>query len=215
MTLVVNQIFYSLQGESTYAGRPCVFIRLTGCNLRCAYCDTTYAYDQGRAYEIDRIADIVQGYGCPIVEITGGEPLMQEETPLLADRLLSNNFQVLIETNGSLNIDRVSSRCTRIVDIKCPSSGEDKKNDLENLNRLSARDELKFVIADRGDYEFACNIVQSREIEQPASDKIHFAPVFDRLLPRELSRWILDDRLNVRLQLQIHKHIWDPDQRGV
>ncbi len=215
MALIVNEIFYSLQGESTHAGRPCVFIRLTGCNLRCAYCDTTHAYEEGQEYDVDRIVEIAQSYGCSLVEITGGEPLMQEETPLLVERLLSKNFQVLVETNGSLDISRVSARCTRIVDIKCPSSGEEARNDLQNLNRLSPNDELKFVIADRTDYTFARRIVESHETEQLITAKIHFSPVFGKLSPCELSRWILDDRLSVRLQLQIHKYIWDPDQRGV
>lgn len=215
MSLVVNEIFYSLQGESTHAGRPCVFIRLTGCNLRCAYCDTTHAYEEGRAHDVHRIVEIAQSYGCPLVEITGGEPLMQEQTPLLVEQLLSKNFQVLIETNGSLDISRVNARCTRIVDIKCPSSREEARNDLQNLNLLSPNDELKFVIADRTDYAFARKIVESHETAQLNTAKIHFSPVFGKLSPRELSRWILDDRLNVRLQLQIHKYIWDPYRRGV
>lgn len=214
MALMVNEIFYSLQGESTHAGRPCVFVRLSGCNLRCAYCDSAHAYEPGRSRRIDWIVELVQSYGVGLVEITGGEPLMQADTPRLARRLLDNDFQVLVETNGSLDIDLVSTRCTRVVDIKCPSSGEEASNDLQNLNRLTPGDELKFVIGDEADYAFACGIIESFEARKHVGP-IHFAPVFGRQPARDLARWILDDRLDVRLQLQIHKQIWDPDQRGV
>src|SRR4030042_5346422 len=146
MALTVNEIFYSIQGESTYAGRPCVFIRLTGCNLRCSYCDTQYAYHDGEKLNIREIINKVALYGCPLVEVTGGEPLLQEETPYLTSQLLGTGYKVLIETNGSQDISRVDSRCVRIGDIKCPPSGEKDKNDLANLNRLTDEDELKFVI---------------------------------------------------------------------
>ena len=154
-SLKVNEIFYSLQGESSYAGRPCVFIRLTGCNLRCSYCDTRYAYEEGTDMELDLIVDQVSSYRCPLVEITGGEPLIQAETPALIRRLLEKNFKVLLETNGSQNIQRVDDRCIKVVDMKCPSSGMEARNDLENLKKLGSDDELKFVIGNRIDFEYA------------------------------------------------------------
>ncbi len=213
--MIVNEIFYSIQGESSFAGQPCVFVRLTGCNLRCSYCDTRHAYDEGREYSVDRILEIVQSYRCPLVEITGGEPLLQEETPVLVDKLLAKNFRVLMETNGSMDIQRVSDGCIRIVDIKCPSSGEQTKNDFENLDRLSGRDELKFVIAHRADFDFASDLVWSRKRNRPGPGRIHFSPVFGKIPPATLAGWILEDHLDVRLQLQIHKYIWDPGNRGV
>ena len=215
MALVVNEIFHSIQGESTHAGRPCVFIRLTGCNLRCAYCDTVYAYDEGEPWEIEQIAERAESFGCSLIEITGGEPLVQADTPALVERLLGGGHQVLMETNGSLDISRVDSRCTRIMDIKCPSSGHTECNDLDNLKRLTANDELKFVIGDRDDYRFARRMVQSPAVAGAATDHILFSPIFNRLSPSDLAQWILADRLDVRLQLQLHKHIWDPNRRGV
>jgi 7-carboxy-7-deazaguanine synthase len=156
--LKVNEIFYSIQGESSYAGLPCVFVRLTGCNLRCSYCDASYAYEEGKDLEIGEIIDRVKSYRCRLVEITGGEPLIQKDTPHLIYALLEKGLEVLLETNGSLDISLVDGRCTKIVDIKCPSSGEDKKNDLGNLKRLSVKDEIKFVIGSREDYLYAQNI---------------------------------------------------------
>ncbi|MEZ4549036.1 MAG: radical SAM protein [Desulfobacterales bacterium] len=153
--LTVNEIFYSLQGESLYAGLPCVFVRLTGCNLRCSYCDTTYAYASGTVLSIRNILDQTRQYQCRLFEITGGEPLCQPNTPALVDALLSAGYTVLMETNGTRDIRMVDSRCIKILDIKCPGSGESDKNDFENLNRLSANDQVKFVITDRADYEFA------------------------------------------------------------
>ena len=215
MALRVNEIFYSIQGESSFAGQPCVFIRLAGCNLRCSYCDTQYAYDAGAQYDLGQLVDIVQAYQCPLVEITGGEPLLQAETPRLVDRLLARSLRVLVETNGSLDISKLSALSVRIVDIKCPSSGEQASNDLDNLARLSAQDELKFVISDRADYEFVRNILFAAPPAGLRSDKIHLAAVFGKLRPATLAKWILDDRLAVRLQLQLHKYIWNPEKRGV
>jgi 7-carboxy-7-deazaguanine synthase len=215
VSLIVNEIFHSIQGESSFAGRPCVFVRLTGCNLRCSYCDTKYAYNEGDAYEISAILKIIQSYNCRLVEITGGEPLIQEETSDLADALIAIGFEVLIETNGSLDINKVNTACSRIVDIKCPSSGEYKKNDLNNFMRLSENDELKFVIGDRIDYEFARDLLKKNKAAYPRNGKIHFSPVYAKMQPEILARWILEDCLDVRLQLQLHKYIWDPDTRGV
>jgi len=215
--LLVNEIFYSIQGESSYAGRPCVFVRLTGCNLRCVYCDTRYAYDEGELMDIGAITERVEGFGCPVVEITGGEPLIQEDTPELVSRLLFLGYTVLLETNGSRNIGLVDPRCVKIVDFKCPSSGESHSNDLENLSRLRSHDEIKCVIADRADYLFAGEIVDAVRLRHGSSHgcTINFSPVFGRLDPKELVEWMLADRLRVRLNLQLHKYIWSPDQRGV
>lgn len=215
MALTVNEIFYSIQGESTYSGKPCVFIRLAGCNLRCSYCDTQYAYHDGEKLNIREIINKVALYGCPLVEVTGGEPLLQEETPYLISQLLGKGYKVLIETNGSQDISQVDSRCVRIVDIKCPSSGEKEKNFLANLNKLTDEDELKFVIGDREDYEYAKDILNLFGHGSSGKIAVHFSPSFGRMDPKELAGWILDDRLNVRLHLQLHKYIWTPGQRGV
>lgn len=217
MALKVNEIFYSIQGESTYAGLPCVFVRLAGCNLRCSYCDTRYAYDEGRNYEIPEILESVGRFGCRLIEVTGGEPLIQEETPALISRLLAGGYSVLMETNGSLDISPVDPGCARIVDIKCPSSGMERQNDLRNMERLSAKDELKFVIGSLEDYEFAKKFLSNLLSVQsaPREVKAGFSPVFGELHPRTLAGWILEDRLPVRLSLQLHKLIWDPEKRGV
>ncbi|MCP4568025.1 MAG: radical SAM protein, partial [FCB group bacterium] len=159
MALKVNEIFYSIQGESTYVGRPCVFVRLTGCNLRCTFCDTQYAYDKGELMKIADIIDHVSSYRCPLVEITGGEPLIQKETPLLIQGLIEQGHEVLLETNGTRDIRPVDERCVKIVDVKCPSSGMSDMNDPENLKRLSHGDELKFVIGNREDYDYARKIL--------------------------------------------------------
>ena len=204
MALEVSEIFHSIQGESSWSGQPCVFIRLTGCNLRCAYCDTSYAYEQGRFMEIAEIMERVRRLRCDLVEVTGGEPLIQAGTPPLICGLLDAGHTVLLETNGSMDIGAVDSRCIRIVDIKCPSSGMAKQNDLRNLKKLGARDELKLVIANRQDYEFARNLLSSLPAVQY---KINFSPVFGVLDPRTLAEWILEDRLAVRLNLQLHKII--------
>ena len=215
MTLKVNEIFYSIQGESSYAGRPCVFVRLTGCNLRCSYCDTQYAYEEGEVLEIVEIIDRVASYNCRLVEVTGGEPLIQTETPALISRLLDEGYEVLLETNGSQDIRQVDVRCVKIVDIKCPSSAGADKNDFKNLNRLSDKDEIKFVIGDKGDYEYAKEKLALLKSNPQTTQTVHFSPVFGKLEPKDLAEWIKEDRLDVRLHLQLHKIIWEPDQRGV
>lgn len=215
MALKVNEIFHSIQGESSYAGYPCVFVRLTGCNLRCSYCDTRYAYDEGYDLEIEEILNRVKSFKCRLVEVTGGEPLLQRETPHLIHNLLEDGFTVLLETNGSLDIGLVDSRCNRIVDVKCPSSGTAEHNNFENFTRLTANDELKFVIGDRKDYEFAKGILERLSKQAVQVRQIHFAPVFGHITPEQLADWILMDHLKVRLNLQLHKFIWHPDQRGV
>lgn len=205
MSILVNEIFYSIQGESTHVGRPCVFVRLTGCNLRCSYCDTQYAYEDGRKMKIEQIIRVVDVYGSPLVEITGGEPLLQAETPDLVSELLVRGYEVLVETNGSQDISTVDNRCMKIVDFKTPSSGMSEKNDLKNLARLSSGDEVKFVIGSRLDYEFARELIGETGIEPSARYPIHFSPVFGQQDPKTLAGWILDDRLHVRLQVQLHK----------
>ncbi len=207
MTLRVNELFYSIQGESSYAGRPCVFVRLTGCNLRCSYCDTKYAYEEGTELEIGEIIDRVSSYHCRLVEVTGGEPLIQAETPALIRRLLDEGYEVLLETNGSQDISQVDGRCVKIVDIKCPSSDEADKNDFENLNRLSDKDEIKFVIGDREDYEYAKKMLDLLGSNPLTVKAVHFSPVFGKLDPKTLAEWILEDNLDVRLHLQLHKYI--------
>lgn len=215
MALKVNEIFFSIQGESSYAGRPCVFVRLTGCNLRCSYCDTRYAYKEGKELEIADIVNRVTSHHCPLVQVTGGEPLIQEETPALIYCLLEEGYEVLMETNGSQDISQVDDRCVKIVDIKCPSSGQISHNDLGNLDRLTDHDEVKFVIADRTDYEFAKQILDLTDTKPFRKNPVHFSPAFGRIEPRTLAEWILQDHLNVRLHLQHHKVIWAADQRGV
>jgi 7-carboxy-7-deazaguanine synthase len=213
--LKVNEIFYSIQGESSYAGRPCVFVRLTGCNLRCSYCDTRYAYEEGDDLEIGEIIDMVISHRCGLVEITGGEPLMQEDTPLLIQRLLDFGFEVLLETNGSMDIGIVDDRCVTILDIKCPSSGEAKKNYLENLKQLQPKDEIKFAIGGRDDYDYAKNILSFIDRAKGNIKPPLFSPVYGKMNPELLAQWILADHLDVRMQIQLHKVIWGSETRGV
>jgi 7-carboxy-7-deazaguanine synthase len=214
MALRVNEIFYSIQGESLYAGLPCVFIRLSGCNLRCSYCDTRYAYEEGMEMGLAEIIRRACAFQCPLIEVTGGEPLIQKDTPALITGLLEKGYQVLMETNGSLNIDGVDPRCVRIVDIKCPSSGQSGENDLENINRLTRRDQVKLVIGTKEDYGFAREVLQMVPPSLPR-DHILFSPVQGMMDPERLARWILDDHLPVRLHLQLHRIIWPDVDRGV
>ena len=213
MTLIVNEIFYSIQGESTYAGLPCVFIRLTGCNLRCRYCDTTYAYEEGAEMELADIMNRLRRYRCRLVEITGGEPLLQKQTPQLVQKLLDRGYEVLMETNGSLDIDSVNPRCHRIVDIKCPSSGQSEQNSWNNLKRLTTLDQVKFVIGDLNDYRFAKTKLGLLPPDLPTG-QILFSPVAGKMSPALLAEWILSDHLPVRLQLQLHRVIWPDRPRG-
>ncbi len=215
MALTVNEIFASIQGESSHAGRPCVFIRLTGCNLRCSYCDTRYAYEEGTRQEIAAIETKVRSYGYPLLEVTGGEPLLQPGTPELVRRLLDGGYTVLLETNGSLDISAVDARCCRIVDVKCPGSGQADHNRMENLALLTPNDEVKFVIADRGDFDYARGVIADRLSGRRDLKPPLFSPAFGRLDPELLARWILAERLDVRLQIQLHKVLWHPERRGV
>jgi 7-carboxy-7-deazaguanine synthase len=212
--LTVNEIFHSIQGESTYAGEPCVFVRLTACDLRCSWCDTPYAFYEGRKMSIEEVLQEVDRYDCPLVEVTGGEPLLQADVYPLMTRLLASGRRVLLETGGHRGIDRVPSGVIRIMDIKCPGSGESDKNAWENLAHLSGEDQVKFVIRDRADYEYARDVV-TREALPERVAAVLFSPVHGVLASRDLADWILADRLPVRLQLQAHKFIWSPDTRGV
>ena len=213
MSLKVNEIFYSIQGESSYSGLPCIFVRLAGCNLRCSYCDTRYSYDEGIILSIAEIKDKIISYNCHLVEITGGEPLIQKETPRLIFDLLEQDYTVLLETNGSQDISIVDYRCVKILDIKHHLSGLNTNNGLDNLNKLSYHDEIKFIIANRVDYEYAKKIVMN--ILKEKKNLIHFSPVYGVLEPNILAKWILEDSLHVRLHLQLHKFIWDANARGV
>lgn len=212
--LTINEIFYSIQGESTFAGRPCVFVRLTACDLRCSWCDTAYAFYEGSKRSLDEVIAIVESYNCPLVEVTGGEPLLQEDVYPLMSGLVERDRTVLLETGGHRSTARVPDQVIIILDIKCPGSGEAHRNDWSNLDRLRLHDELKFVIKDRTDYEYARDVVQSSALTRRAA-AIHFSPVHGVLDPKLLSEWVLADRLPVRLQLQIHKYIWSPEMRAV
>ena len=214
MSLTINEIFHSIQGESTFAGQPCVFVRLTACDLRCRWCDTAYAFHEGRKMSLDDTLAAIDAFGCPTVEVTGGEPLLQPDVYPLMQRLLDAGKTVLIETGGHRSIEDVPAGVIRIVDVKCPGSGESAKNDWSNLDRLTAIDQVKFVIADRADYEFARDVVRRQRLETRCGAG-HFSPVHGELHPRVLSEWVLEDRLPVRVQLQVHKYIWGADVRGV
>lgn len=212
--LTVNEIFHSIQGESTYAGEPCVFVRLTACDLRCRWCDTSYAFHEGRRMSVDEVLRAVDAYGCPMVEITGGEPLLQADVRPLMERLLEAGRTVLVETGGHRSIAGLPEGVIRIVDVKCPGSGESGKMDWSNLASLTMRDEVKFVVADRVDYEYARDVL-ARERLNERCGAVLFSPVHGELDPRLLAEWVLADRLPVRVQLQVHKYIWDPQTRGV
>lgn len=213
-TLIVTEMFYSIQGESLFAGCPCVFIRLAGCNLRCAYCDTTYAFHEGREMAFEAIIEKVLSWPCRLVEITGGEPLFQKNTPELVRRLLDLDLTVLVETNGSYPVEALDRRCVRIVDIKCPSSGESHRNIEDNVTRLDSKDQLKFVMMNREDYLFALDFIKNRRFPFDPGN-ILFSPVPGSLQPATLAGWMLEDGLSVRLQLQLHKTIWPDVDRGV
>lgn len=209
----VTEIFHSIQGESTFAGRPCVFVRLTGCPLRCSWCDTDYAFYGGSEQPIDAIVDIVRAYDCPLVEVTGGEPLAQAECAALLSRLCDDGFTVLLETSGALDTANVDPRVRIILDVKCPGSGMTDRMHWPNVERLRTHDEAKFVIKDRCDYEWAKETVARFAIDRRCP--VLFSPVFGALDPRHLAEWVLADRLPVLYQLQLHKLIWSPDMRGV
>ena len=209
----INEIYLSVQGESTHTGLPSIFIRLTGCNLRCSWCDTAYAFHEGKNMSIDEILQKVENFGIHLVEDTGGEPLMQDNVYTLMSRLIKKGYKVMLETGGSISLERVPKEVIKIMDLKCPGSGEQEKNNLDNLKLLVPHDEVKFVILDKKDYEWSRDIIKRYKINETAH--ILISPVFDKLELKEIVKWILKDRLPVRLQTQLHKIIWDKNTIGV
>jgi 7-carboxy-7-deazaguanine synthase len=218
-SLPVTEIFHSVQGESTWSGLPCTFVRLTGCPLRCVWCDTEYAFHGGTPRTLDQIVKEVRSIGTSLVEITGGEPLAHPNAYVLVERLLNEGSTVLVETSGAFDVAPLDPRAHRIMDLKCPGSGESDRNLWENLDHLTDRDEVKFVILDRADYEWARDTILEhgldRRLEEGSLGALLMSPVWDRCNLLDLAGWILEDRLPVRLQTQLHKHIWEPDARGV
>jgi 7-carboxy-7-deazaguanine synthase len=212
--LTVNEIFHSIQGESTHAGRRCVFVRLTACDLRCTWCDTPYAFHEGRRMAIEDVLAEVERYECDTVELTGGEPLLQKDVYPLMDQLLARGRTVLVETGGHVSLAGVPPGVHTIMDIKCPGSGESHRMNWENLARLDADDEVKFVIRDRQDYDYARDVLRRHALDVKVG-AVLFSPVHGVLDPKTLSEWVLEDRLPVRVQLQVHKYIWSPETRGV
>ena len=211
--LTVNEIFKSIQGESSFTGLPCIFIRLTGCNLRCTWCDTEYAFYEGKPKSVQDIINAIEPLGISLVEITGGEPLLQDSVYDLINALLAKNYKVLVETGGGVSVDKVPEQAIKILDVKCPGSGEVSKNLWDNLNHLNPKDEVKFVLADRTDYEWSREILDQYKIHKKV--KVLFSPVYDKLDLKELSAWVLEDNLPVRVQTQLHKVIWGKDAIGV
>jgi len=217
--LRVTEIFHSIQGESTWAGVPCTFVRLTGCPLRCVWCDTEYAFHGGEKMTLDAIIERVREIGTPVIEITGGEPLVHPNAFVLAKRLLDEGFTVLVETSGAIDIGPLDPRAHRIMDLKCPGSGESNRNLWSNLDHLTARDEIKFVITDRADYEWARDVIRQHGLDERVRAgtlrALLFSPVWDAVEWRDLAQWILDDRLPARFQLQLHKLVWGANVPGV
>lgn len=212
--MVITEIFKSIQGESTFAGLPCVFVRLTGCNLRCHWCDTAYAFHGGQKMTPDEVLTRVSELGGRLVEFTGGEPLLQKEVVPLSARLLADGRRVLVETSGERYVGELPQEVVKIMDVKCPASGESEKFCFDNLKVLDRKDQVKFVILDEGDYGFARRFIIEHQMHERV-DEIVFSPVFGQLHPRMLAEWILRDGLEVRLGMQLHKFIWDPEMRGV
>lgn len=212
--LTINEIFHSIQGESRRAGEPCVFVRLTACDLRCSWCDTAYAFHEGGKRSLDDVMAEVESYGCPLVEVTGGEPLLQEDVYPLMEGLLARGYTVMIETGGHRSIARVPAAVLKIVDVKCPGSGEAHRNHWENLSLVGPTDEVKFVVKDRADYEYARDVIARYGLVDRVG-AVHLSPVHGVMDAKALSEWVLADRLKVRVQLQLHKFIWSPETRGV
>ncbi|TAK14398.1 MAG: radical SAM protein [Acidobacteria bacterium] len=212
--LVVHELYVSVQGESTHTGRPCAFVRLTACDLRCSWCDTPYAFTGGKKMSVDEVVAAVEQLRCPLVEITGGEPLLQRDVIPLMQKLVAAGHEVLVETGGHLPISELPPEVVAIVDVKCPGSGEAAKMHWPNLDALRPHDEVKFVIKDRADYEYARTVVRDHDLASRV-EAVLFSPVHGVLAPADLAKWMLDDHLPVRLQLQQHKYVWDPQARGV
>ena len=213
MALKINEIYYSVQGESTHTGRPCIFIRLTYCNLRCSYCDTEYAFYEGKDMEIAQIMSEIQQWDCNLVEVTGGEPLFQEECIDLLHELINSNYEVMLETGGSLSISDVPKKVIKIVDFKCPSSKMEKKNMWSIVDDLQGHDEVKFVIGNREDFDWAKDKITEYSIDKICT--LLFSPTFGEIDPQLIVEWILAENLPVRIQMQMHKMIWSPEEKGV
>lgn len=212
--ITLNEIFYSVQGESSYAGQPCVFVRLTACDLRCRWCDTAYAFYEGQKRTLDAVLAEVNRFPSPLVEVTGGEPLLQEGVYPLMQALLDAGKTVLLETGGHRSTERVPEQVVTILDVKCPGSGESARMCWDNLARVRPHDEVKFVVTDRADYEYARAVIERHDLPSRVA-AVHLSPAHGILEPRTLSEWVLADALPVRVQLQLHKYIWDPETRGV
>ena len=213
MSLTINEIYYSIQGESCSSGKPCIFIRLTYCNLRCTYCDTEYAFYEGNKMEIIDILEEIKKWDCNLVEVTGGEPLIQEECIDLLKKLVDLKYAVMLETSGSLPLNKIPKEVRKIVDFKCPSSKMNHKNSWEIIKSILPHDEIKFVIGCRGDFEWARNKINEYQLNKICT--ILFSPTFGEIDPKKIVEWILDENLPVRFQLQLHKIIWEPNQVGV
>ncbi|MFN7947823.1 MAG: radical SAM protein [Blastocatellia bacterium] len=211
----ITEIFYSIQGESSYAGLPCAFVRLTWCNLRCAWCDSEYTFTGGAEMSVDEVLERVRGYGCRLVEVTGGEPLVQKrECTELVRRLCDEGFTVLVETGGSLDASVLDNRAVKILDVKCPGSGEAARNFWPNLERLNPQDEIKFVMTDRADFDYALGVIEKYRLDQ-REPFVLMSPVWGAVEWKDLAEWILQSGARARLQLQMHKLIWGPDTKGV
>ncbi len=211
--LTVNEVFYSIQGEGTRSGRPCVFVRLTGCPLRCAYCDTAYAFFEGTRRREGELLEQIGAYRCGLVELTGGEPLAQPDAFPFLGLLADRGFEVLVETSGHVLLDRLDPRVVAIMDVKTPGSGEEHRMEWRNIELLKPNDEVKFVVRDRADYEWSRDLVRERDLARRAL--VLFSPSHGVLAPADLARWILDDGLAVRLQIQLHKYVWPGVERGL
>ena len=213
MKLMINEIYHSIQGESSYTGKPCIFIRLTYCNLRCSYCDSEYTFHEGEEWTIDQIIEKIKIYPCKLVEVTGGEPLFQENCIGLLERLIEEKYEVLLETSGSLSIKNVPKKVVNIIDFKCPSSKMMKKNLWENIEYIKEKDEIKFVIANKEDYNWAKQKINEYDLTKKCT--VLMSPVYKEIESKEIVEWILKDSLNIRFQIQLHKEIWDSEKKGV
>ena len=213
MKLKINEIYYSIQGESSYTGLPCIFIRLTYCNLRCSYCDSEYTFYEGKDMTINEILNDIKKYDCNLVEVTGGEPLLQKRCIDLLKELVNLNYKILLETSGSLTIKNVPKEVTNIIDFKCPSSKMEKKNLWKNIDYIKPSDEVKFIIENREDYEWSKNVIKKFNLTEKCN--VLLSPSYMKIEPKKITKWILSDNLNVRFQIQLHKEIWDDKEKGV
>jgi 7-carboxy-7-deazaguanine synthase len=215
IVLRVTEIFRSIQGESTHAGRPCAFVRLTGCPMRCVWCDSEYTFTGGEHVSVESVLNQVRAFGCHLVEVTGGEPLAQKEAQALIEQLCDEGFEVLIETGGFFSTEGVDERAKIILDVKCPASGEEGRNHWPNLQRLRVDcDEVKFVIAERGDWDYAQDVIRRYDLENTAK-AVLISPAWDQINLPDLAEWVASSGLKVRMQLQLHKYVWGPEARGV